>query len=410
MITLKDQETTQPDVHRPVLAFFAPNALYPPRDGGALRSIRLFESLIENGWDGFLVGANFTLESIGGVRVLETRRSAHRGKWESAARSLVCFDHYIRAKQMRKGLVDHFLTKVAQAQPDFVIMSYLFSSELMPYLKNAKVAIDTHNNDWEWFKNMMHDSRDPLKKVICMNSLRLTNAYLKKLPAEAMLLHVSPEDLTAYKQARPDLEHVIVANGCDLKVRIKKPSYEKSTKQLLFVGSLSSKMNIDALMHFNEKYWPTLRHCARLTVVGSNPPGSLELLCRQNRWALHANVDDEQLDTLYENAHMAIMPFPYGAGTKLKLAESCSRSIPVLTTPEGVKGNEADTLPESVFVSDDPNEWRRHIREYTFPQEHAQAAIDFAAKHTWSVSARGLYNLINRRFEAPISINEKAAV
>jgi len=393
MINLKKQNPPGAESRRPILAFFAPNATYPLRDGGAVRSMQIFENLTAHGWDGFIVGANFTLEVTEGVRVMETRRNSHRSKASSAAISLICFDHYIRAKQMSRSLVDHFLTRAAKAQPDFVIMSYLFTGELMPFLANAKVAIDTHNNDWEWFRNLGKDSHNPIQKLICGNSLRRTDAYISRLPAETMLVHVSEDDEAAYRRVRPDIEHVVAPNGCVLKPRQKKPTYDTQLKRLIFVGSLSSRMNIDALRNFESEYWQRLKHCVRLTVVGSNPPNQIEALCQKNRWSLAANVDDDELDHHYEEAHLVIMPFAYGAGSKLKLAEACGRSIPVISTPAGVKGI-SENLPASVKVSESPDEWRDVIRNYEFPNEDAEAAIRFAEKHTWALSAAKLYTAL----------------
>lgn len=385
---LLDSDNIGP-LQRKTVAFFCPNAHYPPRDGGSLRSIRLFQETVNLGFNGFIIGANFILEYNDGVEVLEMHENIHRSKAMSALKSLMFAEHYIRAKQFNPRVVHEFLTRAARLQPDFVFMSYLFSIELLPYLKGSTVCIDTHNNDWDWFNNLKKKSKNPVRHLICHNSIERTNQYVRKLTPEVTLLHVSESDLQAYHDARPDVRHLIIPNGCDLKPRLSRPDYHVGVKKLLFVGSLCSQMNQDALQYFHERYWPELKGCAELIVVGSKPPKSIVQLCNSNGWTLLADASDEQLDEVFEVAHMVIMPFPYGAGTKLKLSEASGRLVPVLTTEEGVGGLDQE-VPRTVKVSNEPAAWRKHIQQFVMTDELEEESRKFANRQAWPISAKAM--------------------
>lgn len=372
------------------LVFFAPIASYPARHGGAIRSLRLFEEIArKTRARSTLIGANFSLYIDGQARFFQDRPIRQRGRMEGAARSLVFRDHYLKAKQMNSSIVQEFLREVARLQPSVVLMSYLYSASLLPYLRNQRVFIDTHNNDWEWFENLRQATSNPLKRTICNNSLRHTNRYMEELSSHTGLIHVSNRDKKAYQKYRPDLRHLVVPNGCDVKPRKVRPNYETRPVRLLFVGSLSSKMNIDALEHFGKVYWPHLNGISQLTVAGSKPTKAVASLCSNWHWSLKSNVPDEELEDLYADAHYAILPFPYGCGSKLKLAEACARGLPVLSTGPGATGVETQ-LPVNVRVTDRPEEWAQAIRESQFTTELEKEGLKFAYLYSWELAASTL--------------------
>jgi hypothetical protein len=165
--------------------------------------------------------------------------------------------------------------------------------------------------------------------------------------------------------------------------RITLPDYHsREPKQLLFVGSLSAQMNQDALRHLAERYWPHLRDVTRMCVAGSNPPSTVAALCAAQGWELLPNVTEDELDACYATAHFAVLPFAYGAGSKLKLMEACGRGVPALTTPAGVTG--VNQIPPLVQVSEDPATWRKSVQECGPPTGEAlQQTLNFADQVSW---------------------------
>jgi glycosyltransferase involved in cell wall biosynthesis len=119
-----------------------------------------------------------------------------------------------------------------------------------------------------------------------------------------------------------------------------------------------------------------------LRVVGSNPPPELAKLCHSLGWELRANVSEAGLTEAYADAHYAILPFAYGAGSKLKLFEALGRGLPVLTTAAGAVGVEG--LPRCVQVSDSATAWRSNLDEGPgFAGETWTEGLDFARRYSW---------------------------
>lgn len=363
--------------------FFAPIAEWPPKHGGSIRTVRLFEEFCRAfSASGFLIGSNFNYQIEAGHPTITELNASERSKTAAALSSLLQTDHYLKQKQLTTEIRKRFEETVAEFKPDVLFMSYLYSSVLINCAPNGvPVFIDTHNNDWEWFGNFKRCTRNPFVARVCDNSLQKTNDFLEALPARTTLMHVSEEDAEAYQQHRNDLTHLVVPNGCDVKPRNKQPDYDDPLSAILFVGSLSSQMNVDALKYFAEKFWPELKADARFTVLGSNPGAEVRHLCEDHGWRLLANADDATLDRAYEEANFAILPFAYGAGSKLKLAEACGRGVPVLSTSAGAKG--VTNLPPSVIVSDDPETWSEAVLTFVLEPPVLSEAIAFSEKHSW---------------------------
>jgi glycosyltransferase involved in cell wall biosynthesis len=204
------------------------------------------------------------------------------------------------------------------------------------------------------------------------------------------MVHVSERDASLYQRHRSDLEHVVVENGAILRPRSLVPDYDGGGKRiLLFVGSLSAKMNQDALGHFAAQFWPHLRQETEFRVAGSAPPERVRALCLQEGWTLYEDVSEDELDRLYAEAHFATLPFAYGEGSKLKLLEACGRGVPVLSTRAGVVG--VRDLPPLVTVSDEPPVWRRRLAATRRLSEQAvEATLVFTSDFSWPNLARKL--------------------
>jgi len=185
-------------------------------------------------------------------------------------------------------------------------------------------------------------------------------------------MHIAEADLLDHQARRPDLQHILVPLCARLAVaRTYQPDYTVTPKQLLFCGSLSGMIAVDALSYFVHEFWPTLQPIAQLTVAGSNPSKQVQRLCDQQGWRLEANFDARRKDELYGEAHLAILPYLHGSGSKLKLIEACSYGVPVLTTTAGNCGGLR--LPASATVSDNAADWYHAVR-FTAPAAEWPAA------------------------------------
>ncbi len=148
-------------------------------------------------------------------------------------------------------------------------------------------------------------------------------------------------------------------------------SFNQSS-DLLFVGSCAHTPNKDALLWFCKEALPFIHKQISdvvLNVVGMNPPKDILALQSKNIKVL-GGVSDAELNGLYEEAKLAIIPLRYGAGVKGKTIEALYHGVPIVSTSiglEGIKGIEqlatpqdeaADFATEVIALYNDEDKWK----------------------------------------------------
>jgi glycosyltransferase involved in cell wall biosynthesis len=279
---------------------------------------------------------------------------------------------------------------------DAVLVNFLYATPLLSTLtqRTARLLVDTHNYDPSVFGGFRDATRNPLTRMLCNRAIRTSRQALSRLPGGTVMVHVSERDAAGWRRDRPDLRHEVIENGCSVLPRAAGPAYPSADRwRLLFVGSLSAQMNQNALEHLAGHFWPQLHDLACVRVVGSNPPAAVSRLCAAHGWELWADVSEQQLAEAYGWAHFAVLPFAYGAGSKLKLVESCGRGVPVLSTTAGTTG--VAKLPALVQVSDDPAAWRRRLQDFrNLEATEVAGLVEFAREYSWLRLARRYVGLI----------------
>ncbi len=371
----------------------APSTSYPVRSGDARRIIGIADGLAANGVPSTTVGRNFIYRSNQGLTVKELGRMP--SKLLSGFIAWLKRSHYVEVKHCTKRWRQNFLSQVNVDEYSAVYCHFIFTYPLIADLVgNRPLIVDTHNSEFGWFQSLKKSSRNPMIRRVCDFSCQRISQILATLPANTTMAHVSVEDLKEYQALRPDLRHVQTANGVDVQPRTAVADYSVAKKKLLFIGSLSAKMNCDALKYFESHFWPELRDIANLIVAGSNPAKSVLKMVADNQWELHQDISDAELEQLFKDAHFAILPFEYGAGSKLKYVEACALGVPVLSTVKGVCGQ--NEFPTFVHVSDSANSWREQIlNRHAMEANWMQQASAFALSHGWEAITRNTVPFIN---------------
>ncbi|MBI3987734.1 MAG: glycosyltransferase, partial [Lentisphaerae bacterium] len=112
------------------------------------------------------------------------------------------------------------------------------------------------------------------------------------------------------------------------------------TRDLLFVGGFGHPPNEDAVVWFVEQVFPEIRRRlpdVRFIVAGANPPDSVKRF-QSEAVSILGHVPDDELDALYRQCRLAVVPLRYGAGVKGKVVEALVRRLPVVTTSVGAEG------------------------------------------------------------------------
>jgi GT2 family glycosyltransferase len=114
--------------------------------------------------------------------------------------------------------------------------------------------------------------------------------------------------------------------------------YEKS--YILFVGNFRHTPNVDGVQWLIEEIIPQINvssnDSVQLRIVGEGLPDSL--LEKIDGEKIHYLGWQENLDAVYAQAKLVVVPIRYGAGKKGKLAEAIMHNCPVISTTIGAEG------------------------------------------------------------------------
>ena len=354
----------------------APMCNYPPIDGASTRIISVAAAIGAAGYATTVIGRDFVLTAIPGQTTQVNRFKVRRWRSKRAAaiRAVCTAGHYpeIKYHSLEWERIVHAYISVHR--PDVLIANYLWTMEVVKCLplQPELVIYDTHNSEWQMYNTCIRESHNGIYKWLWRNAIARYDILTRALPSNTVLMHIAEADMIDHQARRPDLKHILVPACARLAVaRTNQPDYTVTPKKLLFCGSLSGMMSVDALSYFAHDFWPTIQPFAQVTIAGSNPSRQIQRLCGQHAWRLEANFDAQRKAELYGESHFAILPFKHGSGSKLKLIEACSYGVPVLTTTAGNSGGLR--LPPSATISDNAADWYHAVR-FTSPCAEWSAA------------------------------------
>jgi len=393
----------------------APHLIYPLRNGGDL--------LIDRKWSKFsvhvgsvdILGMNVMRKYHDGQLVEEISfYNQNRSKRVAALRSVVRRSHYLLEKYMTPEYLAEVRRILLIEQYDMLVCSLISTAWPIIHMGiklPGKMLIETQNDEIKWYHNIRIQSRSFPEKIAALVSQQWLKNNLYRFE-DCLFIHVSEDDDSGYRKILPKHKSIIIPVGTDEEALLN--FHNKSDKcvdtfALIFAGSLTTKINYDALKHFENKFYPSIKdkYCQRIMVVvaGSNPSVDIRTLCERNGWTLHENVSDEKLRELYEQSLFSILPFSYVNGGKLKLLKSLSLGIPFLASAP--LSGQLDNVPFPCLISDEPDDWIRQIdsalNQGIGPKERA-TLIGLSKQYSWSRLAELMFDKLNLHYSNGVNI------
>ena len=164
---------------------------------------------------------------------------------------------------------------------------------------------------------------------------------------------VSEADRQRLLVENPQLNIEVIPGGVDTK------EYNLSTTNinnniLLFVGTMSYRPNIDAMVFFCEEILPLIR-CqvpdVKMYIVGNNPTPVVRGLHGDGVYVT-GKVDDVR--PYYKKSAVFVLPLRGGGGAPLKLVEAMAFGRPVVSTTIGSEGREMVVDNKHLLIANTP--------------------------------------------------------
>lgn len=245
--------------------------------------------------------------------------------------------------------------------PDYIILEWtntvVLSRQIKKIFPFAKLVASEHDVTFVGYKRKK-DYFSGIKKIQWMQKYN----HEKKTELEALKLcnHVLPHNA--------DNRNILLQNGIDeKKIKWLVPYFnnmenckrKSNHKDILFFGAMSRPENYLSALWFINNVMPLLNDLnIRFIVLGSKPSDELKNI-KSDKVIITGFVDN--IEPYFESAMCLVAPLVLGAGIKVKILESLSSGIPVLTNDIGIEGIQA-VHEREYFHCTEPSEYEKYIR------------------------------------------------
>ena len=225
----------------------------------------------------------------------------------------------------------------------------LWHCEWTPYAQTMRTAFDhsppflvmAHNVESLIWQRYVEAESNPAKRWYIQRQFRKFEKFEQWAYSTAdRTVAVSLDDAKLICERFGATRVDVVDNGVDVAYFQPAPALARDPYQILFLGSLDWRPNLDGVQMLLDTVFPIVRQQeprAKLVLVGRQPPAWLrERVNNEANVELHANVPDVR--TYLHSSGMLAVPLRIGGGSRLKILEALATGLPVVTTRVGVEG------------------------------------------------------------------------
>jgi sugar transferase (PEP-CTERM/EpsH1 system associated) len=293
---------------------------------------------------------------------------AARGLLSGQALSLAMFKNAEMAAWVRKT--------VATVAPDFIVAG---SSATAQYLVDvdvgrSRVIVDFQDVDSDKWLQYAMEGRPPMSWVYARES-RLLLDFDRKLAARTDgSVFVSEIEAALFRRLAPESADKIygVPNGIDCDYFSPEHTFESPFSgpgpHLVFTGTMDYRPNVDAVAWFVDEILPLIRKQSpevTFTIVGAKPARSVLKLAETPSVFVTGKVPDVR--PYLRHANVVVAPLRLARGIQNKVMEGMAMARPVVTTPQGLEGINAEVGKE-ILVARSPQEFSDAVHLALQPQ------------------------------------------
>ena len=270
----------------------------------------------------------------------------NRSRPRAALKALLSFKPYGVAKFENP----EFREAVSEALQENYDILWVHLMETLAYMPKRRlwerkpvVVLDQQNADERFWETFAREGSPLVRFFAKFNLWQLRRFQASVLKEVDIILSVSKEDadFTQSRLSNPATQVWVVPNGVDTE-KLRPPDIAERKNRIIFCGAMDVLMNIDAVNWFAYRVLPRVREAvpdAEFWIVGRDPTPKVKALASLPGVRVTGQVEDVR--PYYVEAKVAVAPFRYGGGTKLKVLEAMALGVPVVATPIGCQGIEA---------------------------------------------------------------------
>ncbi|HET7152962.1 MAG TPA: glycosyltransferase [Candidatus Kapabacteria bacterium] len=250
-----------------------------------------------------------------------------------------------------------------------------------------------------------------------ISSFRLSPGYFMRSLEHKKLLHYEPRiinefDAVTYvseaerafmQKLNPEVRTAVITNGVDTD-EFAFSADQSHRKGIIFCGKMDVMHNVDMAVRIGKEIFPRLKKefpDLEYTIAGKNPVRAVRALARND---IHVLGEVPHVQESIRSAALFVHPQKVGTGIQNKILETMALGTPVVTTPLGISGiNAQDGVHARItrtedFVAVCAQLLRSEIDRARMAQ-NARALIE--REHTWEAVASQMDAVMERVVGAP---------
>ena len=235
-------------------------------------------------------------------------------------------------------LISHISKIIKKNNYDVVQIEFSQLLYLIKYLpKNIKKIFVAHDISSVSFYRRIFENNPSLFKIIIRFFLFLQIYFYEKkyIPKFNVIISVSQKDKITLQHQFHNKKILCFENGID-KINFLKKTTSKIIN-LGYIGSFSHTPNLNAVKYFFNKIAPLLEKqkiSYKFYLVGNNDPNFIK-----KTFPNVINLGQiKKTKEFYEKIDCLITPIFSGSGSRIKILESLSFGIPIVSSPIGAEG------------------------------------------------------------------------
>jgi len=352
---------TASSTRRRVLALL-PGVPLPANTGGALRALTMVRALDQAFETTVLAWARAGEDRHALDRLLEGRvRVADRmGPLDAVFAEGMGFVLGCPAGYCRYGWFPSVLKRLLEAEKfDFIHFDHPHTALTWPQIKRlqpeARLVLDAHNVEAEIMERLAETAPKWQRKGLRWQAARIHELERDLARNVDLVFTCSEKDAEAFREMGAQRVRVMPNTVPPLA-----PPLVAQRHDVVFVGSLDWRPNADAAVVLAKEIWPRCRAllpCARLVIVGRNPPLHVQALAAHDV-SIEGSVPSVR--PYLDRAFATAVPLRAGSGTRIKILEAWAAGVPVIASRIAAEG-----LPYSdgkdLILAEEPGEFARAL-------------------------------------------------
>ena len=348
---------------------------YPPHHGAAVDIWGRIQSLKRLGFTLDLIATVKSRPSQGDIDAVKTMVSRlwiiDRDVRFSAALFLKPFQ--VRSRRVLKEVevTDEY---------DAVLLE---SEHVGPILENSRLRaqariLRSQNDEARYFRELSKSSRSWKDRLFYKLEAIRFDKYSPALRAKCDLLwFISDWERTLHLQKKPgDISKAIFLPPDPGTSKI--GSYSASGKEVLFIGTLSVSLNVNALLWYLDHVHPRLSRIEGYSFTIAGRTGGAPIPALTEVVERYPNIsfcpDPQDLEVLYSRAAVFVNPVLNGAGLKVKTIHALQAGVAVVTTSIGMEGTGLIN-GKHLLVADSAEEFAGSVEKLLNDRSHASALV-----------------------------------